>query len=77
MTRASIALKSASTFLSTPSSQRATLLHAECRRIIIISIHALFAEGDLEMPDLFPMWEISIHALFAEGDDQEGRALHH
>ena len=33
-----------------------------------ISIHALFAEGDVTLEDLRKTISISIHALFAEGD---------
>ena len=58
----------ADSFLSTPSSQRATLMGHTTRPISEISIHALFAEGDLLQHVKQLLVGISIHALFAEGD---------
>ena len=55
-------------FLSTPSSQRATVVIIHYGAPAIISIHALFAEGDLVVCIFTPLRIISIHALFAEGD---------
>ena len=40
-----------------------------------ISIHALFAEGDLDNLDKRYTHTISIHALFAEGDMQTSQFL--
>ena len=37
----------------------------------MISIHALFAEGDAVPRNVYPALHISIHALFAEGDGGE------
>ena len=39
----------------------------------IISIHALFAEGDVNNVNLFTLNVISIHALFAEGDSADSK----
>ena len=57
-----------SVFLSTPSSQRATYGQEYPCAADCISIHALFAEGDLEIARIAISPCISIHALFAEGD---------
>ena len=43
-------------------------------RIKDISIHALFAEGDLALFSYISGLQISIHALFAEGDRHAARA---
>ena len=56
-------------FLSTPSVRRATLPAARVLLFVVISIHALRAEGDRSTnscQDRKPI--ISIHALRAEGD---------
>ena len=58
-------------FLSTPSSQRATNAFTCTIASEIISIHALFAEGDTSRSYAINCRGISIHALFAEGDTQE------
>ena len=56
-------------FLSTPSSQRATLEQLLVEAMPYISIHALFAEGDkCDCGNEAFATVISIHALFAEGD---------
>ena len=56
-------------FLSTPSSQRATRRRHGQPLAGLISIHALFAEGDTAVLNLpYHVIRISIHALFAEGD---------
>ena len=58
------------TFLSTPSSQRATVRRISlAEQLRKISIHALFAEGDHDYLSTTMLYVlISIHALFAEGD---------
>ena len=61
-------------FLSTPSSQRATFPPLYMHTIQTISIHALFAEGDLKRHRPWLLAIISIHALFAEGDSQPSAA---
>ena len=56
-------------FLSTPSARRATVCLGEVVTAIVISIHALREEGDIQLP--FPNGaaiRISIHALREEGD---------
>ena len=64
-----VAIRRTRTFLSTPSSQRATLAKRRGGRGFCISIHALFAEGDRQLPQRRALRiAISIHALFAEGD---------
>ena len=55
-------------FLSTPSARRATRLHREQKRRILISIHALREEGDLAEMQNIMLRAISIHALREEGD---------
>mgnify|MGYP005764733477 CR=1 FL=1 len=55
-------------FLSTPSSQRATAEQHPAVLALPISIHALFAEGDVMQMAIMLTITISIHALFAEGD---------
>ncbi len=56
-------------FLSTPSSQRATVNIVDNSGMVLISIHALFAEGDFCVRTHYGgSRDISIHALFAEGD---------
>ena len=55
-------------FLSTPSSQRATNRRVAYFKDYTISIHALFAEGDMALRLKVVPQDISIHALFAEGD---------
>ena len=47
----------------------------EALQYIVISIHALFAEGDLMGRLLHCLIMISIHALFAEGDPRRRRAI--
>ncbi len=59
---------SAKLFLSTPSSQRATPYDEPEEPEAAISIHALFAEGDVDSLPAGLTSTISIHALFAEGD---------
>ena len=59
-------------FLSTPSSQRATVVSHDGSRVLYISIHALFAEGDRDkVAPIAAALLISIHALFAEGDQSQ------
>ena len=55
-------------FLSTPSARRATRFVVKFQADVLISIHALREEGDLE--DLIQQLDvpISIHALREEGD---------
>ena len=55
-------------FLSTPSLRRATVPYRKSRDIEGISIHALLAEGDIDILCECSDTEISIHALLAEGD---------
>ena len=64
---------SAYKFLSTPSSQRATPHGSRTRPPSLISIHALFAEGDPCNAADRQERLISIHALFAEGDHDPRR----
>ena len=64
-----------SRFLSTPSVRRATVCFSAGRVGIVISIHALRAEGDLRKENRGIRQQISIHALRAEGDPRPGRAV--
>ena len=65
----------ASKFLSTLSLRRATSFGNSCTQSVPISIHALLAESDLNLPSSPIDKNISIHALLAESDatshDQE------
>ena len=55
-------------FLSTPSVWRATLAQGHGRRLVVISIHALRVEGDMNTLPTGTERKISIHALRVEGD---------
>ena len=57
-----------SVFQSTPSSRRATCEWADYPAKVLISIHALLTEGDLDCGDIAAPEGISIHALLTEGD---------
>ena len=61
-------LQSNTTFQSTPSVGRATILLPRAYDLIDISIHALRGEGDMLLRYQPPQITISIHALRGEGD---------
>ena len=59
----------ASGFLSTPSARRATLRLRQSPGVVVISIHALREEGDVDLvARIVADDDISIHALREEGD---------
>ena len=55
-------------FQSTPSTQRETITATIFLASFHISIHSLYAEGDLNLLSLVDRHSISIHSLYAEGD---------
>ncbi len=60
-------------FQSTPSTQRETKDAGAYETPRAISIHSLYAEGDLFADGLDAVFHISIHSLYAEGDASRSR----
>ena len=63
-------------FQPTPSLRRATVAELRPGEVVVISTHALLAEGDQLLSMSSPEVMISTHALLAEGDSKVEQWYH-